>query len=209
MTLRNNGSVSKNSPYNGGLTREQFLFHEMRITARLLFEGYTDGQVIEKIVQDNLFQFPTEKSVRNLARVCLRRLHAMNDDSLVAAIAAQPSDTAKQICLYAVMKQNRLVWDFMITVIGEKYRQMDMSFGKIDVNAFLMRLQEQDDSVATWSESTIKKIKSVLVSILVENGYLDSNRSDTLIPVLLDRDLETAIRGNNDDAALPAFNCFG
>ena len=209
MTLRSSGSVSKNSPYNGGLTREQFLFHEMRITAKLLSEGCTDEQVIDKIVQDNLFQFPTEKSVRNLARVCLRRLHAMNDDSLVAAIATQPSDTARQICLYAVMKQNRLVWDFMITVIGEKYRQMDMSFGKIDVNAFLMRLQEQDDSVATWSESTIKKIKSVLVSILVENGYLDNNRSDTLNPVLLDRDLETAIRGNNDDAALPAFNCFG
>lgn len=209
MTLRSSGSVSKNSPYNGGLTREQFLFHEMRITAKLMSEGCTDAQVIEKIVQDNLFQFPTEKSVRNLARVCLRRLHAMNDDSLVTAIATQPSDAARQNCLYAVMKQNRLVWDFMITVIGEKYRQMDMSFGKIDVNAFLMRLQEQDDSVAAWSESTIKKIKSVLVSILVENGYLDNNRSDTLNPVLLDRDLETAIRGNNDDAALPAFNCFG
>lgn len=207
--MRSSGSVSKNSPYNGGLTREQFLFHEMRITAKLLSEGCTDEQVIDKIVQDNLFQFPTEKSVRNLARVCLRRLHAMNDDSLVTAIATQPSDAARQICLYAVMKQNRLVWDFMITVIGEKYRQMDMSFGKIDVNAFLMRLQEQDDSVAAWSESTIKKIKSVLVSILVENGYLDNNRSDTLNPVLLDRDLETAIRGNNDDAALPAFNCFG
>ena len=207
--MRSSGSVSKNSPYNGGLTREQFLFHEMRITAKLMSEGCTDAQVIEKIVQDNLFQFPTEKSVRNLARVCLRRLHAMNDDSLVTAIATQPSDAARQNCLYAVMKQNRLVWDFMITVIGEKYRQMDMSFGKIDVNAFLMRLQEQDDSVAAWSESTIKKIKSVLVSILVENGYLDNNRSDTLNPVLLDRDLETAIRGNNDDAALPAFNCFG
>lgn len=207
--MRSSGSVSKNSPYNGGLTREQFLFHEMRITAKLMSEGCTDAQVIDKIVQDNLFQFPTEKSVRNLARVCLRRLHAMNDDSLVSAIATQPSDAAKQICLYAIMKQNRLVWDFMITVIGEKYRQMDMSFGKIDVNAFLMRLQEQDDSVATWSESTIKKIKSVLVSILVENGYLDNNRADMLNPVLLDRDLETAIRANNDDAALPAFNCIG
>lgn len=200
--------MKKTSPYNGGLTREQFLFYEMRTTAKLISDGLSDNEVTEKIIADNLFQFPTEKSIRNLAGVCLKRLHAMNDDSLISAIATQPSDVSKQICLYAIMKQNRLVWDFMITVIGEKYRLMDSSFGKMDVNTFIMRLQEQDDSVASWSESTIKKIKSVLVSILVENGYLDSNKSDTLNPVLISRELENAIRSNNDDMALSAFNCF-
>ena len=32
------------------------------------------------------------------------------------------------------MKQSRLVWEFMLTVIGEKYRLRDTSFGKIDLN---------------------------------------------------------------------------
>ncbi len=200
--------MKQTSPYNGGLTREQFLFYEMRTTAKLLSEGLSDEEAIGRIVAGNLFQFPTEKSIRNLAGVCLKRLHAMNDDELVFAIATKPSDVAKQICLYAMMKQNRLVWDFMITVIGEKYRIMDTSFGRMDVNTFMMRLQEQDDSVASWSESTIKKIKSVLVSVLVENGYLDSKNSSTLNPVLISRELENAIRSNNDDIALSAFNCF-
>lgn len=200
--------MKQTSPYNGGLTREQFLFYEMRTTAKLLSEGLSDEEAIGRIVADNLFQFPTEKSIRNLAGVCLKRLHAMNDNELVFAIATKPSDVAKQICLYAMMKQNRLVWDFMITVIGEKYRIMDTSFGRMDVNTFMMRLQEQDDSVASWSESTIKKIKSVLVSVLVENGYLDSKNSSTLNPVLISRELENAIRSNNDDIALSAFNCF-
>lgn len=200
--------MKSTSPYNGGLTREQFLFYEMRTTAQLLSQGMTDREVIERIAAENLFQYPTEKSIRNLASVCLRRLHAMNDDSLIRAITSKPSDEAKQICLYAIMKQNRLVWDFMITVIGEKYRSMDFSFGKVDVNAFFMRLQEQDDTVAGWSEATVKKIRSVLVSILVENGYLDSFRSNTLNPVLISRELENAIRSNHDEIALSAFNCF-
>lgn len=84
----------------------------------MISDGLSDHEVIEKIVADNLFQFPTEKSIRNLAGVCLNRLHAMNDDSLITAMATQPSDVSKQICLYAMMKQNRLVWDFMITVIS-------------------------------------------------------------------------------------------
>jgi hypothetical protein len=200
--------MKQTSPYNGALTREQFLFYEMRTTAKLVSEGLSDEETINRIVADNLFQFPTEKSIRNLAGVCLKRLHALKDDALVSAIAAKPSDTAKQICLYAMMKQNRLVWDFMITVIGEKYRLMDTSFRRMDVNTFMMRLQEQDDSVASWSETTIKKIKSVLVSVLVENGYLNSKNSSTLNPVLISRELENAIRANNDIIALSAFNCF-
>ena len=33
----------------------------------------------------------------------------LEDDSLVSAIASQSTDVAKQICLYALMKQNRSV----------------------------------------------------------------------------------------------------
>ncbi len=197
-----------NSPYKGSLTREQFLFYEMRITAKLMSEGLTDAEIIERITSENLFQYPTEKTLSNLSRVCIHRLKAMQDDSLILAIATQPFDVAKQICLYAMMKHQRLVWDFMITVIGEKYRLKDTSFGKMDLNIFFMRLQEQDDGVATWSDSTIKKIKSVLVRVLIETEYLDNNKADHINPVWLNPILENAIRSNNDDIALPAFNCF-
>ncbi len=197
-----------NSPYKGTLTREQFLFHEMRTTAKLMAEGLTDWEIVARIIAENLFQFPTEKMLGNLANVCINRLHALEDDSLVTAIATQPFDVAKQICLYAMMKHQRLVWDFMITVIGEKYRTQDTSFSRIDLNAFFMQLQEQDDGVASWSESTITKIKSVLVRVLVETEYLDNNKSKRLNPVWLHPVLENAIRCNNDQIALPAFNCF-
>lgn len=200
--------MKSESPYNGSgsLTREQFLFYEMRATAKLLVDGMTDKEVIEKIMSENLFQYPTEKSIRGMVNTCLSRLHAMNDPSLVKAIATEPADTSKQICLYAIMKQKRLVWDFMITVIGEKYRLRDTSFGKIDMNSFFLRLQEQDDNVASWSDTTIQKLKQVLTRILIENEYLDSTKADHLNPVWLNPILENAIKANGDDIALPAFN---
>lgn len=200
--------MKSDSPYNGSgsLTREQFLFYEMRTTAKLLIEGMTYEEVIKKIMSENLFQYPTEKSVRSMTNTCLSRLHSMNDPSLVQAIATQPAETSKQICLYAIMKQKRLVWDFMITVIGEKYRLRDTSFGKIDVNSFFLRLQEQDDNVASWSDTTIQKLKQVLTRILIENEYLDGTKADHLNPVWLDPILESAIKTNGDDVALPAFN---
>lgn len=208
MLQKSNVALRDASPYNAAFTREQFLFYEMRTTAKLVCEGLDDEQVIGRIVRENLFQYPTEKSVRKMALACLRRLKAMEDEDLVQALANQTADVAKQICLYAMMKQYRVIWDFMVTVIGEKYRLKDSSFGKIDLNTFFMRLQEQDDWVATWSDSTIMKLKQVLIKILLENEYLDNSKAERLNPVWLNPVLENAIRGNNDSAALPAFNCF-
>lgn len=195
-------------PYIASLTREPFLFYEMRTTAKLMVEGLSDKEIIQRISEDNLFQYPTEKTVKRIATGCLKRLKGMEDESLVIAIANQPSDVAKQICLYALMKQSRLVWEFMLTVIGEKYRLKDSSFGKIDLNTFFMRLQEQDDAVAGWSDTTITKLKQILARVLVENEYLDDIRADHLNPVWLHPVLENAIRSNGDAAVLPAFNCF-
>ena len=208
MIPQNKKALKEASPYTGVITREQFLFYEMRTTARLVEEKLTDAEIADRICNENLFQYPTEKSVRQMAFTCIRRLKALEDPVLVSAVAAQPSDVAKQICLYAMMKQYRLVWDFMVTVIGEKYRLRDLSFGKIDLNTFFMRLQEQDDWVAAWSEATITKIKQVLTRVLVENEYLDSLTSNHLNPVLIYPILENAIRDKGDDRALAAFNCF-
>ena len=198
------------SPYKGSgqITREQFLFYEMRTTAKLMEEGLEENEIIQRIVDDNLFQYPTEKSIQQMAKTCINRLKGMDDESLITAIATQPTDTSKQICMYAMMKQYRLIWDFMITVIGEKYRMQNFTFSKMDVTVFFMQLQEQDDYVGGWSDSTVSKIRQVIIKVLVENEYLDNIKADHINPVWLNPILENAIRNNNDDRALSAFNCF-
>lgn len=208
MPRKADRALKSASPYNAAITREQFLFYEMRITARLINEGLDKDHVVERIVSENLFQYPTEKSVRKMALACIRRLEAMEDDTLISAIATQSGSVAKQICLYAMMRQYRLVWDFMLTVIGDKYQNLDRSFSRMDLNAFFMRLQEQDNWVAVWSSSTIAKVRQVLTKMLVENEYLDSVDANYLNPVLISPLLENAIRAGGQETALPAFNCL-
>ena len=198
------------SPYRGSgqLTRQQFLFFETRIVAKLMQQGYDDQQIVEIIEADNLFQFPTEKTVRQVAHGCIDRVHALNDDMLIHLLAEGDSFTAKQICLYAMMKQFRILWDFMITVIGEKFKQRDYTYNRNELNGFFLRLQEQDDLVASWSGNTIKKITSVISRLLIDNEYIDDSKSTKLNPVLIARPLEDAIRDSGDLQALTAFNCI-
>lgn len=190
------------------LTRDQFLFPEMRITARLMLQGMSDKEIIQKNKEDNLFQYPTTKTIRNITSVCLRRLHTLESEKLVDLIANGSSDVAKQTCLYAMIKYYRIVYDFMVGVIGEKYRVKDMSYSRMDVNVLFTRLQEQNEKVANWSDSTIQKNKQVLTRLLVENEYLDSSRSKTLNPVLINLELKEVLKERNEKAILSAFNCF-
>lgn len=196
------------STYNGSLTREQFLFYEIRQAAALLADGLSREEALKKIKEDNLFQFPTERMITNIASVCFRRLDALESASLQRQIARGSQEVAKQINLYAMMRYNRIVWDFMITLIGEKFRTREPELTAKDMNLFFFRLREQEESVGAWSESTITKIRQVLKRSLIECGYLDGPKSETLNPVYLFPELEEGIRENGDDVAFAAFNYF-
>lgn len=189
------------------ITREQFLFNEMRIVATLLYEGKSTEEAINEIVSKNLFQYPTEKMIKNLAQVCVKR-YEKADKELISIVATSSSSVAKQACLFLMMNYYKIVSDFMITVIGEKYRTKDFTFTKMDMNSFFTRLQEQNETVASWSEETIKKSKSVLKKLLVDNGYLDNTKSEVLNPVLLEPSIKEVIERMYVSKALVAFNCM-
>ncbi|MEA4898701.1 MAG: DUF1819 family protein [Christensenellaceae bacterium] len=195
-------------PYNGGLTAEQFLFYEIRIVSKQYLQGKSIEEIVEYIRGDNLFQYPTERLISRLARACYKRLLALGNEKLAFELAHAPVDVAKQINLYAMMRYNRLVREFMVGLIGEKYRQQDLAYTRKDVNMFFSRLQEQNDDVAGWSEQTINKLKQVLTRCLVETEMLDNVRDATLNPIFISAELERGIRENNDLGALAAFNCF-
>lgn len=200
--------MNMNEPYKASFTREQFLFHEMRIIAELVLEGKTDEDIINIVFEKNLFQYPTEKSAKRMAKNCLKRIHLLEDNRLIDIIANGASDSAKQVSLYAMMKQYRIINEFMTGVIGEKYRIKDFSFSKKDVNVFFSRLQEQSDVVAGWSNSTIQKLNQVIVKMLVDTEYLDDNKSETLNTVLIDFDFKNILMDKRDYATLSVFNCF-
>lgn len=194
--------------YNGGLTREQFLVNEARIVARFMLEDKSDEMIIESIYKDNLFQYPTERMIRNIAGICIKRLRILDNMNLLYQLANGTYELAKQINFYAIIKKERLIREFMIDVIAKKYEVHDYSFSKNDVYLYLLKLQEQDDRVASWSDATINKLRQVITKMMIEVGYLDSPNSSSLNEILLDYELERGIIDNGDSMYLPIFNRF-
>lgn len=194
------------SKYSGSLTREQFLFREARIIAKLIVEGKDDSTIMDEIYKDNLFQYPTEKMLKNIIGVCLNRVKSLDHMGLINELAFGPLDLAKQINLYSIMRTNRLVRDFMINVVGSKLKNGDHSLSKLDVTLFFIHIREQDENASTWTDSTVQKIKQVLIKFLVDLGYLNSIKEGNLQPLYVYPELIEGIKLNQDHDVLIVFN---
>lgn len=198
--------------YRGSITREQWLVDETRTVARLRLEdpSFLDTRSLAAhILEDNLFQYPTEREVGSIARACARRLDALSTDPerrerLTRLIAHGTIEQLRQANLYALMRDNRLVWDFMTCVVESKFSLLDMHLGKAEIATFLEGLRAQDERVATWSPATLNKIRQVLAQCLEQCGMYD-RKTEQLSTLLLDYDLENLIRENGDAGILPAF----
>jgi hypothetical protein len=106
------------------------------------------------------------------------------------------------------MCQNLIVRDFMVDVIGEKFRVGLAIFDKSDVARFMFTLGNRVESVSKLSDETVKKVKSVLVKCLAEAGYLTTIRSTDLLQVSPSEELIRIIKERGDGDMLPAFNVF-
>lgn len=213
-TFRDGRSAGPNWRYRGTLTREQWLLSEMRIIASLrLDEQLSDTEILERTALTNPFQYPTEREIKSITQACLLRLDNLSENEnmrreLEKLICHGTPIQARETNLYAMMRTYRLVWEFMIAVVGKKLQARDMQLAKHEIAVFINGINAQSDTVAGWSDATRNKIRQVLTKSLVQAGYLDTSRSTELHAPLLDPLLEQLIVSNGDAAALPAFNCL-
>lgn len=195
----------------GSLTREQFLMREMKIVATLRLQGLSSEEVIQHVVEENPFQYPSATNLRRVTRVCLARLDAFDKgvtniaDKLTVIVADGMHSAAAQANMYGMIRVYPLVKKFMVECIGERMQQQNYSFTRKDLNAFFTRLEVEDSSAAAWTESTEKRIKSTLLNLLVQAEFLPNKNAETLQRPLLDFDVRDCIKANGDANLLIAF----
>ena len=194
--------------YKGALTAEQYLYYEIRTVAKLMKDDKDLDEIIQIVSDDNLFQYPTEREVKRMAKACYRRISQLESEKLMIELATAPHRDARQIALYALMIDNKIVWDFMIELIGKKFARKDLTFTRQDVNLFMNDLQLNNEDVANWSDKTIQKIKQVLTKLLVDVGYLEDKKSIKINAIYITEALEYSIKEASNRRALLAFNCL-
>lgn len=174
--------------YSASLTGEPFLFYEIKQVAKLINNGLDQEQIHNEVMNNNIFQYATEKSVPKRFTAVNRRLMVL-DEQEINYLTKKPSETAKIINLYAIMKSNRLLYEFIFEVLGEKFESGNYFLEKHDIIGYFNSKKEQNETVAAWKDYTFIKLRQVFLRILFEAGILEPSKSGKLLKISLDREV--------------------
>ena len=112
--------MPKELPYTSSIKDMPLMFSEMKRTALLLSEGKTADEIIQLSMEKNIYQIEKSKRRRDVPLRMLKRLSAIRNP-LVDVIARGCDSDARLIAFLALMKADRLVFEYMYEVYADKF----------------------------------------------------------------------------------------
>ncbi|EPZ44469.1 DUF1819 family protein [Alicyclobacillus acidoterrestris] len=196
--------MPERSKYSCTLTGASFLFFELKQVVLLKEQGLQDSEIREKVRAENLFGYKVKSSIKRSLPSVLRRINAL-DDTLRQMVIEKSLETGKIINLYAIMKTDRLFFEFMNEVVRDKFERNDYHLDRKDVNVFITAKAEQDETVALWTEKTVDRLKQAYVKVLFDAGIVRDRKTGELNRILMDEELKRHLVHIGDIAYVKAM----
>ena len=121
--------------YSSQIKDMGLLSKEMKIACQEFQKTNDLGVIIQKSINDNIFMVNTERRRKELAYKIVARMAVLND-GLINMLADSPYNTSTILALYALMKTDRLVFEFMNEVVKDKIELMNYRLTDIELNTF-------------------------------------------------------------------------
>jgi hypothetical protein len=187
-----------NLEYRSTIKSKPYLFFETKKVASLILQGFNMYEIKEMALKENIFQVNTENRKREIAATVINRIKVL-DEYLLQKLANGPIETAKLIVLYAIMKTDRLFFEFMNEVYREKLILRETHITDKDFSLFFQSKREQSETVASWNEYTFYKLKQVYIRVLYEAGLLKNKKGDReIIKPVVEPDFVKHFQENGD-----------
>ena len=175
--------------YSTKLTAEPFLYNETKIIGEYLLSGENVQKLKRKNIEENLIKHKKQGSVKRTNAPIFRRLEAMNNDILENFVYSDV-ETSKYLLVYAIMKTDKLVRDFIIEVYKDKIIMRNEYIEKYDIDRWYEMKKESSVSLKNKSDITNSKAKQVIMKILQDSGMVvkeTNNRFRIIKPLLNDK----------------------
>lgn len=176
--------------YSSVLTGAAFMFFEFKQVVMLKEQGLFDHEIRKKVVDENLFQHTKLSSLKRGFPSILRRVNVL-DTALRKMVIEDSIEVGKAINFYAILKTDRLFFEFMEEVVQEKFAFNSFILEKKDLNTYFAVKAEQNSNIANWTAATVKKLKQVYMKILLDAGMLTDKKSGELNRLVIDEQVKS------------------
>ncbi len=154
--------------YSAKLTGEPFLYNETKIIAEFLLNGENPKELKKRNIEENLIHHKKIGSVKRVNAPIFRRLSVLNKD-LLNDFVHSDIENSKYILLYAIMKTDKLVRDFIIEIYRDKLLMRKEYIEKFDIDNWYEEKCILSETLKYRSDATAAKLKQVIMKILQDS----------------------------------------
>lgn len=193
-------------PYSAGLMAQSCWFIEFKKIVKLLASGCTSEEIRYECLENNLLGAVKEYRAKRMYGYLSNRAKLLDDD-LIRLFMQSDLATQKLINLVAILRGDRLFFEFMFEVYREKVLLGQAVLEDMDVNVFFHRKGKQSETVENWNDSTKKHLKSNYLTCMTDAGLLCTEKKiRTITKPIVDDRLADCLERSGDHALLTAIS---
>jgi len=192
--------------YIGDLNGGSLLIAETRIIAEILQKKLPENEWKQLIIDDNVLQKKSSQTAIRFARVIRSRLETMGDN-FIQTLLEVPERAYIQLLMAAFMVQSPVIVDFMRECLAEARRTYKLDISTDAWDHFIDDRMRVIPELASYSESTMKKMGCNVIKALVDTGYLSSTRQRKIQAVYLFPEVKELLIQINREELIPVMEC--
>lgn len=151
------------------LNTRPFLYDETVEVAKLIHEGKQYDEILDIVLNKNVFDLKSKDRAERFYSEIQKRLDEL-DIYLFNQFLATDSQTSKAILFYALLKRDRLFYEWMREVVWDKFLVLDWYISKEDTRDFFRNKSKHIETVENWTEETKQLLVNAYHQVLREVG---------------------------------------
>ena len=172
--------------YSAGLVSQSFWFVETKRIIKLIHDGKSDDEIKRMCIDENLFSTTKKYRAKRIYGYIKNRIKNL-DKELIELFYTSDLITQKVINLIAILKSDRLFFEFMFEVYREKNILGIPVIEDSDVNIFFKNKEIQSEDIAAWTDGTKRRLRSIYFNYLTDANFLTVvGKKKTITPPILD-----------------------
>lgn len=191
--------------YSAGLISQSFWFIEIKKILRLIREGKREDEIKKLCIEENLFGTTNEYRAKRIYGYIWNRVKHL-DGKIIELFNESDLSTQKIINLIAIMRCDRLFFEFIYEVYREKNILGTLTIEDRDANIFFRNKEVQNENIAKWTDRTKKRLKSCYFNYLIDANLITiKDKKKYITPPIFDIAVERYLELAGDFAIVKAI----
>lgn len=159
-----------------------FWFQEIKQYINERTNGKTDKDIKEQSKTTNSFLQQSPARAIQMLNVVQKRVASLSKEEMTL-FNQLDMENKKILNLISIFNTNRLFFEFMYTEFSDAVLLRKTKIMKQDIRNYIERMQQQDESIARWTDATVNRMSGLYMTFLREGELLD-DQSHVVSPII-------------------------